>query len=185
MGLSKSAFTNAPSFPSHSATASTLFSFGKDGHFKVLALLDCKLLDKETDGRLTIHDYYDHCPDWIKRKSAILLKNDNDDEIEVSKEIDKLRDKKKQIDKSTDPWYLKDDEILERIMLYEKDKSEKQVKYWKDKLRVIKKRGYMSELKDVLKEIWNSENFGTEKDVGQFKNPAGYINKKVKEMLNE
>ena len=43
----------------------------------------------------------------------------------------------------------------------------------------------MSELKDVLKDIWNSEKYSVEKDVGVFRNPAGYINKKVKEMLND
>jgi hypothetical protein len=173
-----------PEFPSADAVESVAYWEGEKGKL-VKALVECRLLEKTKNNTWTIHDYYDHCPDWIKRKNTSNKvpgekKSESVKTNEVSCAVEESRK-----NKDIDPWYLSDGEILPRIMKYEKDKSDKQVNYWKEKLRVLKKKGYMSELKDILKEIWNSEKYSVEKDVGHFKNPAGYINKKVKEMLHE
>ena len=173
-----------PEFPSIEAIESVAYWEGEGGKL-VKALVDCRLLEKSEKNTWQIHDYYDHCPDWIKRKEATEKKQKEEDVPVLLEFKNKLKNNSKKNQDDVDPWYLKDDEILTRIMKYEKNKTEKQENFWKEKIREIKKRGYMSELKDVLKDIWNSEKYSVEKDVGVFRNPAGYINKKVKEMLNE
>jgi len=173
-----------PEFPSIEAIESVAYWDGQPGKL-VKSLIECKLIEKSSNNTWQIHDYYDHCPDWIKRKTQSQGNNKKNEVVESEPEVENFLIKSKKNINEIDPWYLTDEEILEKIMYYEKDKSSKQSDYWKVKLRQIKKKGYMSELKDILKEIWNSEKYSVEKDVGQFRNPAGYINKKVKEMLNE
>lgn len=173
-----------PEFPSVEAIESVAYWEGQPGKL-VKALVDCKLIEKSAKNTWQIHDYYDHCPDWIKRKTQSQNSKNKGNNIETEQELEnKLKLKNRNIE-DIDPWYLEDSEVLERIMSYEKNKSSEQEEFWRVRLKQLKKKGYMSELKDVLKEIWNSEHYSAEKDVGKFRNPAGYINKKIKEMLDE
>ena len=33
-------------------------------------LVECNLLDVTVDGKYVIHDYWDHCPDYVKKRKA-------------------------------------------------------------------------------------------------------------------
>lgn len=136
----------------------------------VRALCKVRLVDYD-DEKYVIHDWWDHCPYYVKKK----IKSTTGVESR-EKEININRDKK-ELTETTDIWGVEKEEMIQIInglngsidvKDYELLVNRTVMKYWDNE-----EMNWL--IRDTLKRIKDARFYGKEKDVGEIKNERAFF----------
>ena len=149
---------------------------GVPGEF-TKAMVKVGLLDKK-DEMYEIHDWWDHCPNYVKRKmKAPEVKEKKEVEEDVVRDIRRL-------DGFIDVFNIGKEEIIKivnglqgsmDVKDYELLVNRTIKKYWDDE-------DMQWVMKDTLKRIIDARFFGREKDVGEIKNERAFFFSQIKKL---
>jgi hypothetical protein len=143
----------------------------------VEALEKARLIDNLGDGQYAIHDWFEHCPEYIKRKNKI-----NTD----IKEEKKTKQEKDLINEDLDPYGLEMDEYRKILKGLKGSFDGGNYSIYIDRLideyeQVV---GSTILLGDLIKDIKDARYYNEEKGVGKINNEKAFAIKKIKDMLN-
>jgi hypothetical protein len=145
---------------------------GEPGEF-VKAMEKVRLLDRE-DGQYKIHDYLEHCPQYYKIK--ITKTEQKKEEEEKEEPLDTVR-----IGRDWDIYSVSDEQLINLcLMLPGEVKAKNSSKLLENVVKkALRTEEGKQEVRDILKYIYDCQNYGEEKDLGELKNPKGFLIKKL------